>query len=182
MGAAYADLTVGPAVDDLRVSVGLITDRAASLIAEPAFTAFPKSLGENHVAPQAPETMRVAMPPELVPDDAPIPPWVPADGETLIYVTFGTQSGTNDRERAMHRTALDTVAELPVRVLLTTGPNMADHPLGSIPPKVIVETFVPQAQVFQHAEVVVTHGGSGTVLGALAAGLPLVVASMGRRR
>ena len=38
-----------------------------------------------------------------------------------------------------------------------------------------VERFVPQADVFGHASLVVTHGGSGTTLGALAAGLPLVV-------
>jgi len=34
---------------------------------------------------------------------------------------------------------------------------------------------VPQVDVFGHASVVVTHGGSGTTLGALSAGLPLVV-------
>lgn len=166
------------AVDGLRVSVGLTADRAASLIAEPVFTAFPKALGETRVASHAPEPMRVAMPLEVVSQADPRPSWVPTNGEHLVYVTFGTQSGTTDRERAMYRTALDAVAELPVRVLLTTGPNMAEHPLGPIPSNVVVETFVPQAQVFQHAKAVVTHGGSGTVLGALAVGLPLVVAPM----
>ena len=166
------------AVDDLRVSVGLPADRAAALIAEPVFTAFPEALGATRVTPDAPEPMRVAMPPDDMSASDPRPSWAPADGETLIYVTFGTQSGTTDRERAMYRTALDAVAKLPVRVLLTTGPNMAEHPLGETPSNVVVEEFVPQAQVFQHAALVVTHGGSGTVLGALAAGLPLVVAPM----
>lgn len=166
------------AVDDLRGSVGLPADHAAALIAEPVFTAFPTALGETRVAPDAPEPMRVAMPPDVVSKDESRPSWAPSNDEDLVYVTFGTQSGTTDRERAMYRTALDAVAELPVRVLLTTGPNMAEHPLGPIPSNVVVETFVPQAQVFQYAKVVVTHGGSGTVLGALAAGLPLVVAPM----
>ena len=34
---------------------------------------------------------------------------------------------------------------------------------------------MPQAEVLGHAAVVVSHGGSGTTLGALAAGRPLVV-------
>lgn len=78
----------------------------------------------------------------------------------------------------MYRTALDAVADLPDRVLLTTGPNMAEHPLGAVPSNVVVETFVPQAQVFEHARVVVTHRGSGTVVDAMATGRPLVIAPM----
>jgi UDP:flavonoid glycosyltransferase YjiC (YdhE family) len=43
------------------------------------------------------------------------------------------------------------------------------------PPHVRVERWVPQAQVLAHADAVVCHGGSGSTLGALAAGLPVVV-------
>jgi len=38
-----------------------------------------------------------------------------------------------------------------------------------------IARWVPQADVLRHARVVVCHGGSGTTLGALAAGVPLVV-------
>jgi UDP:flavonoid glycosyltransferase YjiC (YdhE family) len=38
-----------------------------------------------------------------------------------------------------------------------------------------VEPWVDQADVLAHADLVVCHGGSGTVFGALAAGVPLVV-------
>lgn len=164
--------------DALRGTLGMARDNGASLQAEPVFTAFPKSLGETRVAPHAPEPFRVHMPSDVLVEENNRPAWLPTTEEPLIYVTFGTQSGTTDSERAMYRTALDAVADLPVRVLLTTGPNMAEHPLGPIPSNVIVETFVPQAQVFPHARAVVTHGGSGTMLGALAAGVPLVVAPM----
>jgi broad specificity phosphatase PhoE len=37
------------------------------------------------------------------------------------------------------------------------------------------ESWVPQIEALPHAALVVCHGGSGTMLGALAAGLPLVV-------
>ena len=38
-----------------------------------------------------------------------------------------------------------------------------------------VERWIPQAQVLPEASVVVCHGGFGSTLGALAAGLPLAV-------
>ncbi len=175
MERKFAQFSV-EAVDALSASIGLAADAGASLISEPAYTAFPASLGKTRVAEDAPDLHRVQLPQEEV-NDTP-QTWTPETDAPLIYVTFGTQSGTNERERAIYRTALDAVADLPVRVLLTTGPNMAEHPLGKIPANVTVETFVPQNEVFKHAKLVVTHGGSGTVLGALSAGLPLVVAPM----
>ena len=57
-------------------------------------------------------------------------------------------------------------------MLLTTG---TDLDLGAVPTNVHVERWVPQADVLAHASVVVGHGGSGTTLGALGAGQPLVV-------
>ncbi len=41
-----------------------------------------------------------------------------------------------------------------------------------------VERWVPQAEALADATLVVCHGGSGTTLGALAAGLPLVLVPM----
>jgi MGT family glycosyltransferase len=69
----------------------------------------------------------------------------------------------------------EAAAALEARVLLTVGHELDVEALGPAPPNLRVEPWVPQADVFGHASVVVTHGGSGTTLGALAAGLPLVV-------
>jgi UDP:flavonoid glycosyltransferase YjiC (YdhE family) len=51
--------------------------------------------------------------------------------------------------------------------------------LGTVPANVHVEEWVPQRDVLARASAVVCHGGSGTVRGALAAGLPLVVTPLG---
>lgn len=166
------------AIDDLRETIGLASDRGASICLEPVFTAFPAALGETRISNEAPMPFRVQMPSEEVRADVPIPAWGPRNGEVFLYMTFGTMAGTTDRERAIYRAAIDSVTDLPVQVLLTTGQNMAEHPLGDIPSNVIVETFVPQAEVLPHAQAVVTHGGAGTMLGALAAGVPLVIAPM----
>ncbi len=60
-------------------------------------------------------------------------------------------------------------------MLLTVGRETSGDAFDRPPVNVHVERWVPQADVFGQASVVVCHGGSGTTLGALAAGLPLVV-------
>jgi MGT family glycosyltransferase len=47
--------------------------------------------------------------------------------------------------------------------------------LPDVPENVHVEPWVPQQDVLAHASAAVVHGGSGSTLGALAAGVPLVV-------
>src|SRR5262249_41215577 len=47
------------------------------------------------------------------------------------------------------------------------------------PQHVHVERFVPQAAVLPHVQLVLSHGGSGTVLATLAHGLPMVLIPMG---
>ena len=63
----------------------------------------------------------------------------------------------------------------PFSALVTTGRNVDPGELGPVSPRVRMERFVPQAHVLPRAAVVVSHGGSGTTLGALAHALPLVL-------
>lgn len=60
-------------------------------------------------------------------------------------------------------------------MLLTTGNNVPAGLLAGVPPNVTVREFVPQADVLAHAQLMVCHGGSGTVLCGLAAGVPMVI-------
>ena len=60
-------------------------------------------------------------------------------------------------------------------MLLTVGRSFDAATLGRVPDNVHVEAWVDQAAVLPLTRLVVCHGGSGTVLGALAAGVPLVV-------
>lgn len=104
----------------------------------------------------------------------PRPDWWGADDRPLVYVTFGSVTGSMPIAAAAYRAALDAVAGLPARVLLTVGRTTDVAALGSIPENVHVEAWVPQDDVLARAAVVVCHGGSGTTFGALAAGVPLV--------
>ena len=49
-----------------------------------------------------------------------------------------------------------------------------------MPTNVTVVASAPHREVLPHADLIVTHGGHGTVVKALAAGLPLVILHHGR--
>jgi MGT family glycosyltransferase len=74
----------------------------------------------------------------------------------------------------VYRAALKAVEDLDVRVLLTAGRRFDLSELGPVPANTHVERWVEQSQILAVADLVVCHGGSGTVLGALSAGVPLV--------
>lgn len=124
-------------------------------------------------------------PPSLRLDDEPTPGAVmvrpvawnaPADApqvrrgaRPLVYVTLGTVVfGAVEVLRA----CVDGLAGLVVDVLVTVGPVGDPDALGDLPANVRAERFVDQRAVLQEADVVVSHCGSGTLLGTLAAGLP----------
>ena len=99
-------------------------------------------------------------------------------GEPLVYVTFGSVAAGLPLFPAVYRAALDALADLPVRVLMTIGEHGDPAELGPLPANAAVEQWVPQADVVPHAAAVVCHGGYGTTIGALTAGVPLVVAPL----
>ena len=88
-------------------------------------------------------------------------------------MSFGSQVAGTPFAAPIYDVALAAVAGLPARVLLTTGTD--DGRFDASGPHVHVEQWVPQADVLGHAHAVVCHGGAGTTLGALAAGVPLVI-------
>jgi UDP:flavonoid glycosyltransferase YjiC (YdhE family) len=74
---------------------------------------------------------------------------------------------------ALAQRALDAVAGLPVRALLTAGPALDTGRLR-IPANARTVAFVPHRTVLPHASLMVTHAGWQTVNAALADGVPLV--------
>jgi UDP:flavonoid glycosyltransferase YjiC (YdhE family) len=95
-----------------------------------------------------------------------------------VYVTFGSVAASVPWAAPIYEVAMEAVAHLPARVLLTTGYGLEDGRMVAPGPHVHIARWVPQADVLASASVVVCHGGSGTTLGALAAGVPLVIAPL----
>lgn len=93
----------------------------------------------------------------------------------LVYLTFGTAYAKVD----VLRRCVDGLGTLPVDVLVTTGPAAPAAALGDVPVNVRVESWVSQTELLPHVDLVVHHGGSGTMLGAFRAGLPQLLLPQG---
>jgi MGT family glycosyltransferase len=83
-----------------------------------------------------------------------------------------------DQVDALQR-CIDALASLPVRGIVTTGQALDPSELRAAP-HVTVVASAPHSEVLKHTQVVLTHGGHGTVVRALAAGVPMVLMPQGR--
>jgi MGT family glycosyltransferase len=95
----------------------------------------------------------------------------------LVYVSFGTEVPSPNRPYVpdLYCGVLQALAEVPVRVLVTISNRRDPSELGPLAPSIRVERWIAQAAVMRQAAAMVGHGGSGSVLGALAAGVPMAL-------
>lgn len=93
----------------------------------------------------------------------------------LVYVTFGSVAGSLPPFAGVFGEALDALADLDASVLMTVGRAFDPRDLGPLPKNARVEQWVPQETVLAYAAAMLGHGGFGTTMGALAAGVPQVV-------
>lgn len=84
-----------------------------------------------------------------------------------------------DESMAEQSRRTDALGTLPVRGIVTTGPAVRVDQLR-VPANVSVLASAPHSEIMRHADLVISHGGHGTVVKALAAGLPLVILHHGR--
>jgi MGT family glycosyltransferase len=103
-------------------------------------------------------------------------PWASPPDRPLVLVGL---SSTVMRQEGLLQRAADALGQLPVRGLITTGPAV-DPAVIVAPPNVTITRWVRHADVLPHCSAVITHGGHGTVMKALIAGVPLVVVPLGR--
>jgi UDP:flavonoid glycosyltransferase YjiC (YdhE family) len=80
-------------------------------------------------------------------------------------------------QEAFLQKALNAVSDLPVEVILTTGPAITPTSLQA-PQNATVYSYVPHKEVMPECVAVLGHGGHATTMLALAHGLPLVIAPM----
>ncbi|MGP9501906.1 glycosyltransferase [Specibacter sp. AOP5-B1-6] len=100
----------------------------------------------------------------------------PAGARPLVLVAM---SSTFQNQVECLQRITDALGTLPVRGIVTTGPAVRVDQLR-VPANVSVLASAPHSEIMRHADLVITHGGHGTVVKALAAGLPLVLLHHGR--
>ena len=98
------------------------------------------------------------------------PPWSTAERQPRLLVSLST---LNQGQTPLMERILTALASLPVRAVVTLGPALAASQFTP-PSNVTLETFVPHGAVLPHVDAMVTQCGLGTVMKALAHGVPLV--------
>ena len=160
-------------VDHLPSRGGDDPGTGADALAEVLIDPHPPFLAEVETTPPFPV---LAMRPTAWSPDGALPPWLsgPRQGPRA-YLTMGTVFGNVDLLRAA---ALE-IAGTGCEVLVATGPGIEPSALGELPAAVHVEQEVPQARLLPYVDLVVHHGGTGTVIGSLGSGLPQLVMPQG---
>ena len=94
----------------------------------------------------------------------------PGDGPVVLVAPSTAQ----DPEHRMLRAALAGLAHQPVRVIATYNGREPDPPVR-VPGNAVLVPWLSYARSMPAADVVVTHGGHGTLVRALSCGCALVV-------
>lgn len=110
--------------------------------------------------------------------DSALPRWLARfPDRPTVYVTFGTVFNVHSGD-LFHR-VLDGLSDLPINIIVTVGSQIDPAELDARPENVRIERFIDQWALLPRCDLVVSHGGSGTVLGALTHGLPTPLLPMG---
>ncbi len=106
-----------------------------------------------------------------------VPAWLTGlPRQPTAYVSFGT---VWNRRLDLFQVVIGAAGDLGVNLIITVGANGDPTALGPQPPHVQVHRFIPQAQILPSCDAIVCHCGSGTMLGAIAHGLPQLVLPQG---
>ena len=100
-----------------------------------------------------------------------------SDHPPRVYVTLGTVYNVESGDLLPR--LLAGLRDLPINLIVTVGRDLDPDELGPQPANVHIERFMPQAALLPHCDLVVSHAGSGSVLGALTHGLPMVLLPLG---
>ncbi len=106
------------------------------------------------------------------PDRAPALP----SAEPTVVVSFST---SHQGQLPVLQRFVSALESLPARAIVTTGPAIDPASLPTTANAQVVR-FVPHDRLLPHASLVVTHAGLGTVMMALAHGVPMLCAPLGR--
>ncbi len=129
------------------------------------------------VAPgeEPPPTLHFIRPAHADPAKAKMPTWLAdrAPDRPLVHATLGTTEVT--QTPGLYEAILAGLGDEPIDLVVAVGRHRDPAGFGRQPPTVRLERQVDHAALLPRCDVVVTHGGFGTVMGCLAAGVPMVV-------
>jgi UDP:flavonoid glycosyltransferase YjiC (YdhE family) len=110
--------------------------------------------------------------------DGPVPGWLAGVGDRpTVHATLGTVFNLESGD--LFERMLAGLRDLPVNAVVTVGRDIDPAAFGPQPGHIRVERYIPQPLLLPHCDLVLSHAGSGSVIGALAYGLPSVLIPLG---
>jgi UDP:flavonoid glycosyltransferase YjiC (YdhE family) len=94
-----------------------------------------------------------------------------------IYATLGTVPVFT--RPVLFDAIITGVRDLDVNLITTLGRNLEPEQFGPQPSNVHLVRYISQALLLPRCDVVIAHGGLGTVLGTLSHGIPMVLVPLG---
>jgi UDP:flavonoid glycosyltransferase YjiC (YdhE family) len=171
------DLVAEP-LNELRVEHGLPPDPDLAMLRRylvlspvpPSFRdpAFPLPPTAHPLRPVSPE----------LPTDETRLAWLSGLPEAaVVYFTLGTIFNLESGD--LFECVIAGLRDLAINVVVTVGRELDPQEFGPQPPNVRIERYIPQSLLLPHCSLVVSHAGSGSVIGALAHGVPMVLIPLG---
>ena len=182
-GSGFAAVVAEP-LAELSSLAGLPADRGATLaVVSPTFTSVPAILDapDLDLDNAAPSGSEAGLGPiwrfrgRVEGGNGRLPGRWGNHDHPLVYVTYGSVTGGMAHLSDLYQATLHALADLPVRVLFTTGRGADRSMVEPVPPNAWVEQWWPQADVMPLAAAMIGHGGFGTTMAGLVAGVPQVV-------
>ena len=169
---------VAEPLDALRAEHGLPPDPGLAMLARDlVLSPFPPSF-RDPAFPLPPNTLSIR-PSAVDPAATDVAlPWPPNRSDVpTVYFTLGTVF--NRESGDLFARVLAGLRDLPINVVVTVGRHLDPDVVGPQPENVHVERYISQSALLPHCDLVLNHGGSGSVIGSLGHGVPLVVLPMG---
>jgi UDP:flavonoid glycosyltransferase YjiC (YdhE family) len=168
---------VGEALNELRAEQGLPPDPHLEMLSRYlALSPFPP--GFRDPAYPLPPTGHSFRPTPIEDTEEAAPVWLATlPSQPTVYFTLGTIFNLESGD--LFTRVLTGVGELPINLIVTVGPFLDPAELGPQPANVIVEQYIPQDLILPHCQLIISHGGSGSVSGALWHGRPSLLIPMG---
>jgi len=165
---------VAEPLNTLRAEHGLLPDPGLSMLSRYLVLApFPPSYRDPAFPlPPTAYSLRPLLPEPTNEDH--LPPWA-ADltSAPTVYFSLGTAFASSLRD--VFARVIAGLRDLPINLIITVGRRLDPASFGAMPANVHIERYIPQALILPRCDLVITHGGSGSVMGALAHGVPLAL-------
>lgn len=106
-----------------------------------------------------------------------LPGYLEEPGDPWVLVSISSQL---QDDLPLAEAALTALADKPVRVVLTLGPDHRPEEISVRPANARIEQVVPHSAVLKRGRMLVSHAGHGSVMKALWEGRPMVLMPWGR--